>query len=306
ACDEVIHDLVRIGRHETGLTSFSLNESHVFDLASARDLSIHDAETGFLIYRRNLPDTYLQKRFFRLETTQAVASAYAPALLPYFAYGMPDVQLYGHETISQLFNLPQYASMFFEGRVHITAHLKYLNDQFLSAVSVVDPFVALAFSIDFLGHDDHLVLRQLEEREYGTLLPLAGFFDGVALNQPEAVRKHMKAAPQDILMGLESPLVGLLTGHTPGVGGARGAIPKALDTLSMFDMVLFGHDTTGSHRLLASALGVHETLLPQIIVPPHVQAIADALRDVPVLEAALENDLIVYHCLEQAADAALP
>ncbi|MEO0372143.1 MAG: hypothetical protein AAF231_11855, partial [Pseudomonadota bacterium] len=30
ACDEVIHDLVRIGRHETGLTSFSLNESHVF------------------------------------------------------------------------------------------------------------------------------------------------------------------------------------------------------------------------------------------------------------------------------------
>lgn len=306
ACDEVIHDIVRIGRHETGLTSFTIDGSKVFDLGGMRDLSIHDADTGFLIYRRNLTDRYLQKRLFRLETTQAVASAYAPALLPYFTYGMSDVQLYGHETISQLFNLPHYPSFFFEGRVHITAHLKYLTDQFISAVSVVDPFVALAYSIDFLGHDDHVVLGQLEEREYATLLPLAGYLDGVAINQPEAVRKHMKTAPQDILMGLESPLVGLLTGHTPGVGGVRGAIPKALDTLSMFDMVIFGHDTGESHRRLAAALSMHETYMPLVSVPPHVQAMADALRDLPVLEAALENDLIVYHCLEQATEAALP
>lgn len=302
-CDEVVPHLVRMGRHETGMTSFTLDRARVPDLAHVRDLWIHDAETGFLIYRRNLPDTYLQKRFFRMETTLATASPYAQSLLPYFAYGLSDVQVYGHETISQLFNLPQYPSMFFEGRVYISAHQKYLNDQFFSAISVVDPFVALAFSIDVLGHDDQTVLSQLEEREYASLVPLAGYFDGIEIDRPEAVRHHMKIAPQDILMGLESPLVGLLTGHTPGVGGARSAIPNALNVLSMFDLVMFGHDAARGHRRLAQALGVNEAILPQVTIPTHVQEMADALRDLPVLEAALENDLIVYHCLTQAVDA---
>ncbi len=303
-CDEVVPDLVRMGRHDTGMTSFTLDRGRVPDLAHARDLSIHDAETGILIYRRNLTDTYLQKRLFRLETTLAMASPYARTLMPYFAYGLSDVQVYGHETISQLFNLPHYKSMFFEGRVHISAHQRYLTEQFFSAVSVVDPFVALAFTIDFLGHDDQLVLSQLEEREYANLLPLAGYFDGIEIDRPEAVRRHLKTAPQDVLMGLESPLVGLLTGQTPGVGGARSSIPAALNILSMFNLVIFGHNTETGHSKLAQALGVNEQILPQVVVPQHVQAMADALRDLSVLETALETDLIVYHCLEKAAEAA--
>ncbi|KAE9629301.1 hypothetical protein [Parasedimentitalea maritima] len=299
-CHEVVNDLIRIGRHGTGLTSFVLDEMLIPGLAEIKDLTILDGDTGMLIFRRNRPDHDLQKRVFRLETTLATTSPYADTLMPRFAYGLRDVHLYGQETVSQLFNLNHYPSMYFEGRIHIRAHQRYLTDQFLSLVSVADPFTALAMKIDCLGHLDQHVINQLEEREYAAFLPLAGLFDGVAINRPDAVRRRLKQAPKDIMAALESPLVGLLTGNTPGQGGSRSDLSAALDVLSAFDIVLLAENAPRGQAAFAAALGLPPDLVPRTEIPIRVQALADTLRDLPVLEAALENDLIAYHCVVQA------
>lgn len=297
-CDEIIADLPRVGRHQTGLAAFFLDEAKVVGLPECHDLSIYDDESGFQIYRRNLPDRFLQRRLFRLETTLAADSHYAPTFSPYFAYSVPDAHLYGQETVSQLFNLGNYPSMYFDGRVHVKPHQKYLTEQIITVVSVDDPFVALAALI--AKAQQQSLSERLDEREFTTLLPPLTFFDAVDIARPERVAKRLGSAPKSVLTALESPLVGLLTSQTPGVGGGRRDIPAALDILSMFDLTILGNNTDHDHADMAAELGLDKGAMPSIAQPAAVLALADALRDVPVLSTVLENDLIVYHCLLQA------
>lgn len=307
-CHEVVDDLIRVGRHETGLTAFTLDEDLIPDIAQIPDLAVFDADTGMLIYRRNQPELYVQARLFRLETALAPMTGQEQGLMPFFAYSLQDAQLYGNETVAQLFNLTHYPSMYFEGRVYMKSHQRFLGDDILSAVSVRDPFVSLALTIDGLGREDRGFIDQLEERELSTLLPLAHLLEGTALDQPKAVRKRLKSAPRDVIAGLESPLIALLTGNTPGQGGARSDLPVALDLLSLFTFILLedsAADAAGSgHQAMAAELGLDPAALRPPGPPPHIMALAEALRGVPALEAALENDLIAYHCLTQAHAAA--
>lgn len=302
-CHEVVDDLIRAGRHETGLTAFTLDQDLIPDLAQIPDLAVFDADTGMLIYRRNQPEIYLQARLFRLETTLAPLPSQGHSLLPHFAYGLTDMQLYGNETVAQLFNLHHYASMYFEGRVYMKSHQRFLGDTIMSAVSVRDPFVSLALTIDGLGQEDRGFIDQLEERELAVLLPLAGHLEGTALDNPNAVRKRLRSAPRDVIAGLESPLIALLTGNTPGQGGARSDLPLALDLLSLFTFILLDDDAGGGHQAMAEILELHPETLQVPATPAHVTALAEELRAVPALQAALENDLIAYHCLKEAHTA---
>jgi hypothetical protein len=305
-CDGIVDDLVRVGRHNTGRASFTLDTLLIEGLPEIEDLCIYDADSGFLIYRRNHPELFVQSRLFRLETTLAAIPTYNLSLMPHFAYGLAEVHLYGLETVSQLFHLSNYPSMYFEGRIHIKPHQRYLNEQILSVVSIEDPFVVLAMTLEGICQDDHAMTGQLEEREYAALLPLAGYFDGVDIGDTDRVCRHLKTAPKAIVAGLESPLIGLLTGQTPGVGGDRQDIPGALDILSLFDLIIIGTDAHQAHALLAQNLGLPPEVMPRLERPAHVLALAEALRTLSMLETVLESDLIAYYCLEQANKDAKP
>lgn len=299
-CEEVVEDLVRVGRHQTGLASFSLDNSKIEGLSEIDDLCIYDDDSDFLIYRRNLPNTYLQRRVFRLETALVATAPYASALMPHFAYGVTEAHLQDQETISQLFNLRNYPSMYFEGRVHIKPHLRYLDDRIFSVVSIHDPFVALAMTLDGMCQGAGLTPDRLEEREYSALLPLAYYFSDIDMGHPEAIRRHLMSAPKSIIRGLEAPLVGLLTGQTPGVGGGRRDIPGALEALSLFDLVISEPAKDESFKTFATSLGLNSSIFPGRTLPPRVFRIVEAIRDLPMLETALESDLVVHHCLLEA------
>ncbi len=300
SCDQLRNEVVAVGRHETGRVGFVLDEAKIPGLSQMNDLCIFDHDTGLMIYRRNSPKAHLQKRVFRLETSIGAPNPYHQALSPHFAYGLSDIHLYGYETVGQLFNLNNYRSMYFEGRVHVKPHQRYLNEKLFSIISVAEPFLALAMLLSELSDSQKIALGELDDREYAALLPVAIYLDGVDLTRPEAVRRRLKSAPKDVLTGLESPLVGLLTGSTPGVGGMRSEIPLALSVLSQFDMsILQGWDDE-SHSELSQLLGLHSLSLAQLELPQQVHDLADALRDLSTLQVVLENDLIVYHCLEQS------
>lgn len=300
SCDAVIEDLVRVGRHQTGLAAFTVDTHHVRHLPDIVDLCVWDADTDFLIYRRNRTDQYMQRRVFRLETTLAAPLHYTECLAPHFAYSLSDVHLYGQETLSQLFNLNNYPSMYFEGRTHIKSHQKYLHDSIYSIVSIDDPFVTLALTLQQVCQGVEAIGAMVDERELSALLPLIVYLDGIDAEHPHQLRKALRNAPKAALAPLTAPLVGLLTGQTPGVGGSQRDIPAALNTLSMFDTVLLGTETPHQNASLERDLGLRANTVPVLTHSPQVHALADALRDISSLQTALENDLIVYHCLTQA------
>jgi hypothetical protein len=303
-CDIAIEDLPRVGRHETGVVGFALDCEQIQDLPERADLTIKDAATGFLIYRRNQPDRYVQRRVFRLETTMGRPDRYARVLCPLFAYAVPEVHSYGTETVSQLFSLRDYPSMYFEGRVHITPYQKYFSDEILSVVTLEEPVTALAMKLDAMCRDEQSGIDTLEERELAALLPLAAYFDGVDMGKPEQVRTRLRAAPKSVLQSLEAPLLGQLCGQTPGVGGSRQDLPGALSALSMFDIAILGEEAAEGNDALADELGLPADLLPRPARAPEVAALAEALRDLSTVEAALENDLILYECLLRARHSA--
>lgn len=186
SCDQILVDVVKAGRHETGQVGFVLDDGKIPGFGQPGDLCVFDKATGLLIYRRNDPDMFVQKRAFRLETSIGAPIPYHAALAPYFAYGLGDVHLYGYETVGQLFNLHNYPSMYFEGRVHIRPHQRYLNDELCSMVSVLEPYVALALLLDGLSAQRPDVLGQLEDREYAALMPVAATVDGLHSSQPRS------------------------------------------------------------------------------------------------------------------------
>lgn len=303
-CEHVLEEVVKAGRHDTGQVGFHLNEENVPGLSSMDDLSVFDGDTGILIYRRNHEDLNLQRRVFRLETCLGIPSSYRDAMMPNFAYSVSDIHLYGFETVGQLFNLTTYPSMYFEGRVHIKPHQRYLNENLFSFVSVTDPFVALATVLTAISDEERAILGEMDDREYTVFMPVVALLDGIDRNFSDKIARRLRSAPKDVLTALESPLVGLLTGTTPGVGGARGDVPFALDVLSQFDMTILERQSEQSHDELAYTLGIPKVGLRPLQLSPAVEELAETLRELSFLHIVLENDLIVYHCLEQSVELA--
>ena len=300
-CDQIIEDHVHYGRHATGRVGFVLTDAQIPKLMQLPDLTIQDAQTGFLIYRRNQPAHFVQKRVFHLETLLAPPASYAPALARYFAYSLGEAQFHGVETNTQAFSLTHYPSMYLEGRLHLCSHQAHLGDALFSAISVTDPFVALALLLDGLVRGDGMTLGQLEDREFAALMPVIALLEGVPVGAPEAMARRFKRAPNAALSALSSPLVGLLTGAAPGAGGARADVPQALEMMSRFDVVIDDMAPRLGQMEFAGHLGLELKDMPLRSVPERVKHLSEALRQVEALEIALESDLILYHCLRQAS-----
>jgi len=299
-CDQIIEDHVHYGRHATGRVGFVLTNTQIPKLMQLADLTIQDAQTGFLIYRRNRPNQFVQKRVFHLETLLAPPMAYAPTLARYFAYTLGEAQFHGVETNTQAFALTHYPSMYLEGRLPVSAYQAHFDDPLLSVISVTDPFVALAHLLDSLVRSDGVMLGQLEDREFAALMPVIAALEGVSVDDTQALARRLGRAPKAVLTALSSPLVGLLTGAAPGEGVTRAQLPQALETISRFDIVIDDMSSRIGQSELAAQLGLHLKDFPMRTVPSRVKQLAEILRAIPAVELALESDLILYHCLRQA------
>ena len=67
-CDEERASLVAAGRHSTGMCGFRINEAKAPGLGEMRDVSLHDVDSGLLIYRRSRNENARNIKMFRLET----------------------------------------------------------------------------------------------------------------------------------------------------------------------------------------------------------------------------------------------
>lgn len=304
-CNVTVPGIVNAGRHQTGLVGFELGPDLIGDINQTTDLRIYDDQTGFLLYCLPDPLKHVQRRVFRLETSYFYEPFYMQWLSPHFAYVQESVEYYGQETVTQLFHLKNYPSMYFEGRVNMRNFEPFLTEDLLSIVSVSEPFLNLATLLLRLADGSDTAIDGFDEREFHTLSPAFSYFATCRSPDPKAICKMVKRAPKKVLRALASPVTARLTGSVPGESVSRKNVPKALDMLSMFSMVARedrAEDQTPQD--LAQLLGIEIETERFAKVPQEALDLRDALRSMGMLHVLLENDLILYKYLEDVIGAA--
>lgn len=298
-CQHVVQGIIDAGRHETGRVGFVLDKTAIAGLAQAEILHIYDAQTGFLIYQRNHPHLYVQRRVFRLETALFSAAPYFTQLQPYFAHALSHIETYGQETVTQAFHLKNYPSMYFEGRFNMKAYQNFLETEIFSIISLLDPYLNLANTIAFLIYADDPMLDAIDIRELRALAPALQYFTGCN-PQAGSFARTIRRAPKPVLQALTSPLTGLLANNTPGdIVVAQTALPKALETLSQFSVILRAQTHQTAQAQIAQELALGDFELPQMEFTPEILALRDLLRGCSNIELALESDLLIFELLDR-------
>lgn len=251
ACDQVRPAVVESGRHGSGKVGFRLDSTMVPDLVEREILSIHDAKSGLLIYRRIPPNARKGLKILRLETQMIPSSRLDRFCSDGFQYELHSAERFGHETTLQAFHLDTFDSVYISGRLLMKNYEAFLDCGFQALVLLTDPYYELAARIFLLKKMSNSRIMFLGDRDQLILAPAAEHFAEVDVNDRVSLRASLKTAPQKVRNVLMSPVTRQLVCTTPEQAVTRADVAAAIDLLSRFTIV--GHDSDSSLFQLALA-----------------------------------------------------
>jgi hypothetical protein len=303
-CDIFLSGPYEHKHHETGIVGFALDEAKVPGLTGATSLEIADAETGFIFYRRLDPDSHIQKRVFRLETQFAPHSEFDRSLKPYFQFHAVGAERFGSETLRQMLEISNQPSTYVSGRVMLKSAQRYFTQDTIRITSLRDPFYELALRLWSIAAFKRRRLSFISERDEILFRPAMDFFDGMNFADYEEVAKKIQSAPKEILTLFESPFTHQLVASSPSDKVSRDGISSALDALSQF--AIFNENERDDRLAIdvSELLCIDESRVLFSSVRSPFLELADALRNIKVLEHVLETDLILFYFIEKAANRA--
>lgn len=300
ACSHPRDAVREAGRHATGLVGFRLDEKLLPGLSSITKLSLREARSGLLIYKRPVSSADRPLKLVRLET----------GLLPhlhldifcgqYFQYACKSAERFGHETAMQIFHLHAIPSIYLSGRFLLRNYEEFLDKGFQALTLLPDPYYELASRLYLLQHMVKSNVAFLGDRDHLMLGPAADHFDGVTLIDRAALRKALRTAPRSSLNFLRSPSTRLLACTSDDQQITRREVAPAIDLLSRFAIVGTSHDLPSFKGALGELLNVPAASIPEPIQSPDFASVAVVLRSLPEAEALLEEDLIFDHYVRDA------
>lgn len=299
-CDQPRPAVVQSGRHATGIVGFRIDESRMPDLASQRRLAIQDARTGLLIYRRPPVDEPVELKLLRLELNIVPMAKFDAYCGGNFQYAISAVERFGHETTMQAFHLHAHKSIYISGRLLLRNYEEFLDNGFQAIADVPDPYYEMACRLFILKRLAKGPVTFLGDRDRLILTPASEHFAEVNLDDDKAVNRALKKASDKARSVLISPITRQLVCTYPEQRVTRRDIAAAIGTLSRFKVV--GHE--GDHAHFQQAIGELLSLPPMNIpvIPRYslLEELAMRLRQMPVAESMLEEDLILDHYVRQA------
>lgn len=298
ACTEKREVVVTHGRHPTGLVGFRFDETIIPELASIEDLTIRDARSGLMIYRR-YELRQVQMRVFRLETRLVAGEAIDRALADRFQFHITHADLYGHETVTQSIRLHLVGSVYSSGRHIYRNYRDALPDDFVKLIVVQDPFVELAERLIMLRAGPEVAPRDLGERDIGQLMHAFDWFGEVDLADDRALRRALRRLPERAAPAVRSPLTRQLAAQSHDEALKVGSVTLAVDALSEFSVIGRRERADALQRDLSALFGQP---LPPIVEPPRSDALAlaERLRRLQIAEETVAEDLVVHHHLSRA------
>ena len=296
-----IHERLAVkqsGRHETGLVGFVVDKTIIEDIENQNRLTIRDAKTGLLIYRRVANDV-LNMKLLRLDLSivpQPKLDSYCREL---FQYAISAVERFGHETTLQAFHLNAVESIFISGRLFLRNYEEFLDKGFQVAASFSEPYYELACRLLTLKGLSRGQITFLGDRDKLILGPVAEHFANVNLDDDRAIIQALKTSSDRVRDGLSSPITRQLVSTSPEQRVTRRDVAAAINLMSRFTIVGYG-DNRHYQQSLSELLSVPEVDIPISATHPALEKLAQRLSTFPIAETFIEEDLILDHYLREA------
>lgn len=299
-CDQMRKAAQESGRHATGLIGFRLDTNLIPDLADQAGLSIHDADSGLLVYRRPGSRKILDMKLFRLELAMIPAMKLDKQCGANFQYAMSSAERYGNETTLQMFHLNAIKSIYVSGRLMLRGYEEFLDKGFKFITSVPEPYYEMASRLFILKRLSREPVTFLSDRDHIFLQPAANHFTDVNLMDEAAVKRALKRADSKVRNILVSPITRQLVCSDAEQQINRRDIASAIDAVSRFTAVGYDNDVGHFHEVIGELLHIPTGELP--ITPRYsfLEEMAERLRNMPIAETMLEEDLIFDYYVRKA------
>lgn len=293
-------DAVRLsGRHDTGLVGFRIDGSNVPGMAGRMELTIREARSGLLIYRRGARQ-WTRKRIVRLELQLVPLLALDRSVEHRFQYALSRAERFGLETTLQVFHLNNASSIYLAGRLQIRAFERFMESGFEVAAMLTEPYFEMAERILLLKRLSSLPESTFGPRDRMILAPAAERLAAMDPTSPKDIRATLKAIDPATARIIKAPLTRQLTTLMPDEEPTRRSVAVALDIISRFAATgLRAHPETFTHPF-AELLGIDPDTVDSPKQHRAVAELAHLLRDIPQAETLLETDLMIYHFAHEA------
>lgn len=294
--------LVSAGRHSTGECGFTVTDRDVPGLATARNLEIQEAQSGFSIYRRYLEQVHVPLKLLRLETCHVRTTGLDRQLSRHFQIAHAMVDRLGRETITQAFMITSCASHFVSARFQYREFEFSIDDSFKRFCVLRDPFMELAQTILALNTEARGTESGFGLREQLSLEDCMAFFADVDIDSEAALRSALLSMPPNVEGELANQLTRLLAVRTSDESPRSTHLAAALESLSVFDFVGLYEEPATYVEALQELVG-----RPVEAEAEHpcddAQRIAEMLRRLPAVHELLDMDVQVYNAVRDALAA---
>lgn len=299
-CNMARPQVVQHGRHATGMVGFLIDERIVPGLAEQRHISVRDAKTGLLVYRRQPADERVDLKIWRLEFRMQPMLKFDAFCGDFFQYSMPSAERFGQETAMQTFHLHGIPSIYISGRLYFRNYEEFLDKGFQVIADIPDPYYEMATRLFILQRLSKAPMRLFGERDRMILAPAADHLAEVDLKDDRAIKIALKRAPDKVRDALSSPITRQLVCTYPEQRVGRRDVAAAIGALSRFSIIGYGDDQTHFQQAVGELIGVPPMSVP--VSPRHsvLDDLARRLRELPIAEQLLEEDLIFDHYVRQA------
>jgi hypothetical protein len=304
-CQETRPAIAAAGRHATGQCGFFIDQTLIPDLKSRATLEIHETKTGILIYRRRPPAEVLQRRIFRLETRLVPLWRLDDIFDSKFQFFYKSIERYGRETTIQLFLLLSSSSLYLSARFGVKPYEGYIDDSFQCCTLLRDPYLELAERLMALKHVRKLAVQLLGEREMMALAPAIDFSLSLT-DDPKSLDRLFAGMSKPVIASLGNPLTRQLAAQGANDIPTRGAVGRALGTLSNFTIVGIHEKEELFREQFAELLGVQTEVIPSSRDLPGCEEFSDRLRSIPEVEILIGQDLEIYDHVRAAILSSLP
>ncbi|WP_457580284.1 hypothetical protein [Ensifer canadensis] len=301
-CDQLRQGVVDAGRHFSGYVGFRVDTSHIPDLDRRLHLTIRDQKTKTLIYRRPPIKNTVGKKVFRIETQMIPLTKFDQYFGNHFQYILFGLDRFGHETISQAFHMHAISSVYLSGRISFRTYEDALDRGYEIITLLEDPYYEMAGRLFLLSRMGQMTPAFIGDRDRLALSSAVEYFSSINLNDRKSLTQALKRAPQKVTAAVASPLTTQLAASSADQPPRTADIAAAVDVLSRFTIVGHTSDIIGFQQSVSDLVGLP---LGECPFPQHhsvIEQLAQMLREMPIAELLLENDLILHHYVGRAID----
>ncbi|KAA3507670.1 hypothetical protein DXM21_24425 [Agrobacterium rosae] len=294
-------DLRDVGLHTTGLVGFEFDEFILPALSSYDELSLKEATSGIVFYRRSPPSSCNNLKLI-ISEVGCVPQVRFKETVKKFLLPYTMVDQYSLETITSIVANHYSSSIMLAGQLNWLRHGELAREKdFLCVAILRDPFVELAERLLFVRYVKSRA--QLSGRDFllEYFAPIVPLSERITLGNTRTLISAFRDCTAEERRVLRSPMT-YLFGATPDEVLQRRNVSIALDNLAQFDVVGVREKFDVICNLTNELVG-HDVLVDQSVeMFSETYDLAASLRSIGIIADLLDEDIALHSYVNEAVD----